>query len=337
MRFLVRSVRPDGSWPIDTNLATWVTTLSVNALGGRRRPRLRSLDRDGSASRWLLDQQYARTAPVHRGRRRGVGVDRPARRRARLRRHARGRSLPWPLSDLGRATHAGIGEGPRGWTGCRLQNRDGGWPTFCRGWGALPFDRSGSDLTAHASRALFATGPAFGRIPSRIAAAFAYLAHATAARRLVAAALVRQPARPGRHQPRLRHRRASSPRTATSGARPRDVDAVSLICFPCKTRTAAGAGPRLPVLVEETALAVEYCAARSRPRRERRRPAGLGWLVEAVESGRLREPTPIGFYFAKLWYLREALPAHLHGRGPRTRGERKPRLVSRGGSPMTNP
>ena len=36
----------------------------------------------------------------------------------------------------------------------RLQNRDGGWPTFCKGWGKLPFDRSGTDLTAHAIRAL---------------------------------------------------------------------------------------------------------------------------------------------------------------------------------------
>src|SRR5207247_4267705 len=35
-----------------------------------------------------------------------------------------------------------------------LQNRDGGFPTFCRGWGKLPFDRSGSDLTAHALRSL---------------------------------------------------------------------------------------------------------------------------------------------------------------------------------------
>ncbi len=35
-----------------------------------------------------------------------------------------------------------------------LQNRDGGWPTFCRGWGTLPFDRSSCDLTAHALRAL---------------------------------------------------------------------------------------------------------------------------------------------------------------------------------------
>jgi squalene-hopene/tetraprenyl-beta-curcumene cyclase len=31
-----------------------------------------------------------------------------------------------------------------------LQNSDGGVPTFCRGWGRLPFDRSSQDLTAHA-------------------------------------------------------------------------------------------------------------------------------------------------------------------------------------------
>ena len=37
-----------------------------------------------------------------------------------------------------------------------LQNRDGGIPTFCRGWGQLPFDQSTSDLTAHALRASLA-------------------------------------------------------------------------------------------------------------------------------------------------------------------------------------
>ena len=35
-----------------------------------------------------------------------------------------------------------------------LQNTDGGWPTFCRGWGRLPFDKSSPDITAHAIRAL---------------------------------------------------------------------------------------------------------------------------------------------------------------------------------------
>ena len=34
-----------------------------------------------------------------------------------------------------------------------LQNRDGGMPTFCRGWSAMLFDRSSPDLTAHAVRA----------------------------------------------------------------------------------------------------------------------------------------------------------------------------------------
>src|SRR5262249_50439871 len=32
VRFLVHSMREDGSWPIDTNLSTWVTTLSIGAL-----------------------------------------------------------------------------------------------------------------------------------------------------------------------------------------------------------------------------------------------------------------------------------------------------------------
>jgi squalene-hopene/tetraprenyl-beta-curcumene cyclase len=30
-----------------------------------------------------------------------------------------------------------------------LQNKDGGMPTFCKGWGKLPFDRSSPDISAH--------------------------------------------------------------------------------------------------------------------------------------------------------------------------------------------
>src|SRR5213075_1225977 len=48
--------------------------------------------------------------------------------------------IPWPPSGV----HWLLG----------LQNRDGGFPTFCRGWGNLPFDRSGPDLTAHALRVI---------------------------------------------------------------------------------------------------------------------------------------------------------------------------------------
>ena len=149
VRFLVNSVRPDGSWPIDTNLATWVTTLCVNALAAAGD--LESLDTKEQILAWLLGQQYKDAAPLHRRRPRRLGVDRPARWRAGLRRHAGGdaRSFAQPRTwlepDLGRGLQVDV---------VGLQNRDGGLPTFCRGWGTLPFDRSGCDLTAHALRAL---------------------------------------------------------------------------------------------------------------------------------------------------------------------------------------
>ena len=53
VRFLLDSVRDDGSWPIDTNLATWVTTLSVNALQNDLPQADRSAIRE-----WLLAQQF---------------------------------------------------------------------------------------------------------------------------------------------------------------------------------------------------------------------------------------------------------------------------------------
>jgi squalene-hopene/tetraprenyl-beta-curcumene cyclase len=63
--------------------------------------------------------------------------------------------------------------------------------------------------------------------------------------------------------------------------------------------------------VEETALAVEALAkARSihvngcAEALER----GVNWLVARVESGAWCEPSPIGFYFAKLWYHERLYP-----------------------------
>lgn len=51
LAFLRASVRTDGSWPIDTDLATWGTTLSVGALGA---------DFEGAdrGKGWLLGQQH---------------------------------------------------------------------------------------------------------------------------------------------------------------------------------------------------------------------------------------------------------------------------------------
>src|SRR5262249_34299853 len=59
VEFLTPSCRSDGSWAIDTNLATWLTTLSVNALAdlpGADSP-LDPIARKAVLD-WLLAQQY---------------------------------------------------------------------------------------------------------------------------------------------------------------------------------------------------------------------------------------------------------------------------------------
>ena len=63
--------------------------------------------------------------------------------------------------------------------------------------------------------------------------------------------------------------------------------------------------------VEETALAVEALLAAC-PKIPLNPPAavarGLAWLIDRVEAGQHRQPAPIGFYFAKLWYYERLYP-----------------------------
>ena len=61
VKFLVNSARPDGSWAIDSNLATWVTTLSINALAAAGE--LDHLDRKDYLRDWLLNQQSKERHP----------------------------------------------------------------------------------------------------------------------------------------------------------------------------------------------------------------------------------------------------------------------------------
>ncbi|MEI6351001.1 MAG: prenyltransferase/squalene oxidase repeat-containing protein [Verrucomicrobiota bacterium] len=145
--FLVKSVRSDGSWAIDSNLNTWVTTLAVNALGEKRF----SQGEAGTIRDWLLAQQYRQVHPYTNAAPGGWAwtslpggvpdADDTAGALLALRR----------LGPADEATRRAIADGAR-WL-MDLQNRDGGIPTFCKGWGALPFDRSSPDITAHALRA----------------------------------------------------------------------------------------------------------------------------------------------------------------------------------------
>ncbi len=359
VQFLVNSVRPDGSWPIDTNLATWVTTLAVNALAAAGE--LDALDRKDALRAWLLRQQYLERHPYTGADPGGWawtdlpgGVpdcdDTPGALLAL--RHLTGpgtaeamdglalrvygpvkftdAALPqlWKRwEELGRPEfHAACG---LGWVR-HLQNRDGGWPTFCRGWGNLPFDRSGCDLTAHALRALRAWVQ-----DSVVTRAVAILIEQLGPEaclptprtlRPVAergfAYLARSQRPDGSWLPLwFGNQYAPDDENPTYGtarvlAAYRDLDMMN--CEPARRGVAWllaaqnadggwGGAAGVPSSVEETALAVEVLLGAG-PEADAAVNSGLAWLVQQVEAGGLHNPTPIGFYFAKLWYFEKLYP-----------------------------
>ena len=88
VRFILDSMKPDGSWPIDTNLATWTTTLSVKALLGQRRAPGFFPARSQADPRLAAWPTISRDASIHQRRARWLGVDGSARRRARRGRYS---------------------------------------------------------------------------------------------------------------------------------------------------------------------------------------------------------------------------------------------------------
>lgn len=155
VQFLTASVRADGSWPIDTNLSTWLTSLAINALALTPPASDTSFLDSMEAARirnWLLHQQYRSIHPYTCAAPGGWGwTDLPGGvpdaddTAAALRALKR---LGKPDLSLRTAVSEGIK-----WL-IQLQNGDGGIPTFCRGWGRLPFDKSCPDITAHALLAM---------------------------------------------------------------------------------------------------------------------------------------------------------------------------------------
>jgi squalene-hopene/tetraprenyl-beta-curcumene cyclase len=342
VEFLIASVRSDGSWPIDTNLATWVTTLSVNALAAAGE--MDKLERREQLRDWLLQQQYKERHPY-------TGADpggwawtdlpggvpdaddtsgamlalshvlmSPEERRARER-----LMQAFDIEEIERNSRA---EGGTRWL-VALQNADGGWPTFCRGWGHLPFDRSGCDLTAHALRAIacwlerlwnarYRTYPMFRKmgkspplIPQRfrvIDVGFEYLTRAQ---------------RPDGYWLPLwfGNQHAADDENPTYGtarvlAAYRDLDLMSSepaqrgIAWLLSVQNVDGGwggAANTPSSIEETALAVEVLLDAG-PAAEAAVKRGLAWLIERIEAGGLQQPMPIGFYFAKLWYFEKLYP-----------------------------
>ena len=160
------------------------------------------------------------------------------------------------LGEPEAATVAAAAAGVRWLLG--VQNRDGGVPTFCRGWGTLPFDRSTPEITAHAVRAWSAWHPHLEpslqralrtrRSPCRRLPR----GHAASRRRLDSA-VVRQRTGARGGQRRLRHCAGAARARAAAGARTSGGGDVSasrnrVAASRAERRRRVGRRPRSPVV-----------------------------------------------------------------------------------------
>jgi squalene-hopene/tetraprenyl-beta-curcumene cyclase len=309
--FLRHSVRPDGSWPIDTNLATWTTTLAIKALA--HQPRALSPEQRLTLREWLLAQQGREEHPyTHAAPGAWAWTDLPG-------------GVP-DADDTAGALLALLALGAvdpatrvAGEAGVRwlldLQNRDGGIPTFCRGWGALPFDRSSPDLTAHALRAWSAWLPQLSpqlrtRALRAVRRAVEYLRRTQRTDGSWLPLWFGNEHAPDDENPtygtaqvllalrELRERGFDLPRGMERAGAEWLVSAQG-------ADGGLGGAAGSPPSIEETALALEALAGTAHTAETDR---ATQWLVGHVESGAWREPSPIGFYFAKLWYYERLYP-----------------------------
>jgi len=321
LQFIESSVRSDGSWPIDTNLTTWVTTLSVNALQGAADQDWRGRVDVCAVRSWLLGQQYRVVHPYTGAAPGGWswtdlpgGVpdadDTPGGMLALL--HLRAEGEEYSESERESLLQAGR------WL-LGLQNRDGGWPTFCRGWGALPFDRSSSDLTAHVLRAFQLWGERVGFPDPQFRKAMdrgvRYLrcqqrADGTWLPLWFGNQFHGDDENPLYGTTRVLRAFAALGLLNTESAK-RGVE------WLLEQQNADGgwsAVRGISSTVEETGLAVEVLSelcgmgGESGERVSGAASGGALWLAARVEAGTVEQPSPIGFYFAKLWYFEALYP-----------------------------
>jgi squalene-hopene/tetraprenyl-beta-curcumene cyclase len=332
--FLVNSARDDGSWPIDTNLAVWVTTLAVNALSTDPdfESILSSEDRTNILN-WLLSSRHRQVHPYTHATPGGWGWT----------------NLPGAVPDADdtagtlialqnlippdrRTTDAAVA-GLK-WL-MKLQNRDGGIPTFCRGWMTLPFDRSAPDLTAHAAGAI---GYWLDVLPTSLQKAaekalkkaLAYLECVQKEDGSWVPLWFGNQFAPNHENPvygtaRVLMGVCRVPQQFVSPYLPMMQKAVQWLLSAQNQDGRWGGAKAVKSTVEETALSVDALASCFEYRLSAEASAkaeessienrvsgaisyGVRWLIEQTKEGTIVTPSPIGLYFAKLWYFEELYP-----------------------------
>lgn len=296
--FLTRSMRSDGSWPIDTNLATWGTTLSVKALG-EIEPETRA---------WLVKQQYHEVHPFTNASPGGwAWTDLPG-------------GVP-DADDTAGALIALHSEGVEAAEGARagchwlldLQNRDGGIPTFCRGWGTLPFDRSSPELTAHALLAWWLWLPEAlqNRITSATRHALDYLRKTQRADGSWIPLWFGNEHTKDEENPVYGTAMVVGYISGTPALAEQCGELIQrgrdYLLSQQKADGGFGGDVNAPSTIEETAVAARALLGGD----ERTRKFALravNWLLSATKDGTHFPAAPIGLYFARLWYHERLYP-----------------------------
>ena len=317
--FLRRLQRPDGSWPVDVDLSCWLTSLALQVLGDARSLGLLP---DGvlldPSLRWLLSCQWRRCHPYTAARPGGWGWtdqsgavpdadDTPAALLA---------VRPWAeRPEVTAAACAAVD-----WL-LRLQNRDGGWPTFCRGWGWLPFDRSAPDLTAHVLRALEAwctagvlVGGRRRAVDRAIRSGLRYLLETQRHDGSFVPLWFGSELHPAEENPLYGTARVllalievAAPEALAAAVNDARCRAVRWLLAAQRPDGGWGASAGLEATVEETGLALAALARLAEPPWEAI-ARGVAWLEQRIDDGVWTQPTPIGLYFAKLWYSERLYP-----------------------------
>jgi squalene-hopene/tetraprenyl-beta-curcumene cyclase len=338
LAFLRQAARPDGSWAIDSNLRTWVTSLATRGVASELGVRSEELgvgdgDRGGGAleriAEWLVRTQVKERHPFTGAAPGGWAwtdlpggvpdADDTSGALLALRR----------LKDAGCKTDtSGAVRGGVRWL-LELQNADGGMPTFCRGWGKLPFDRSCPDISAHALAALIAWREG-GVRSEELGVERGALDARKAVKRLIRY-LERAQEKDGSWVPLwFGHQEAADRKNPVVGtARVADALRAALIArreIEVKSEE-FGVGEMLArgeewllraqksnggwsagstATVEETALAVIALTGGGAACGDAVR-RGCAWLAENWEAG-AASPAPLGLYFALLWYHEKMYP-----------------------------
>ncbi|WP_372365697.1 prenyltransferase/squalene oxidase repeat-containing protein [Candidatus Uabimicrobium sp. HlEnr_7] len=314
--FLKNAMRKDGSWPIDINLTVWGTTLSINSAAISTNT-FTSFPNKQNTLEWLLQLQQKEVHPFTNAAPGGwawidlsggvpdaddtpgalIALSNLAPEDERVKEAAR-KGVVWLLD---------------------LQNSDGGIPTFCRGWGTLPFDRSTPDLTAH-------TLSAWSKWYSHLDA-YTQKRVKKATQKCLTYLQKNWQTTGGwlplwfgnQHAPNQENPVYGTARVLIALI---DIELYDVTSFIAKARSYLleaqhenggwGGDRKVRPSIEETALALHALAKLGCQTNDKELTQAISqgevWLRNATKEGKHFPVTPIGLYYASLWYYEQLYP-----------------------------